>query len=121
MSFWHFLWEMFVIFVFLMFILVFVQVVFDLFRSHDLSGGAKAGWLILLIILPVIGVLIYVIVRGHGMSQRAVKAQLDDADRVRAAAGLAPSDEIANAKKLLDEGTISPEEFDAIKKKVIHS
>lgn len=117
----HFIWDILIIFVFMMFIIAFVQVVFDLFRSHDLSGWAKAGWLILLIILPLIGVLIYLIVRGHGMAQRAVKTQLEDADRVRAVAGLAPADQIAQAKKLLDDGAITEDEYQAIKDKVIHS
>jgi hypothetical protein len=119
MGFWHFVWDILVIFVFLIFLIIFFQVVLDLFRSHDLSGWAKAGWLILLIVLPLIGVLIYLIVRGHGMADRAVKTQLETADRLRQAQGLAPTDEIANAKRLLDEGAISQDEFDAIKKKVL--
>jgi len=119
MGFWHFLWDILVIFVFLIVLIIFFQVVLDLFRSHDLSGWAKAGWLILLIILPLIGILIYLIVRGSGMAERAVKNQLQDADRLRVASGLAPTDEIANAKRLLDEGTISQDEFEAIKKKVL--
>jgi len=119
MSFWHFLWEMLVVFAFVVWIIIFFQVVFDLFRSHDVSGVGKAGWIILLIILPFLGVLIYLIVRGHGMADRAVKSQLADADRLRAASGLAPSDQIAQAKQLLDQGAISPEEYQAIKDKVI--
>jgi len=119
MGFWHFLWEMLVIFVFLIFLIIFFQVVLDLFRSHDLSGWAKAGWLILLIVLPLIGVLIYLIVRGHGMADRAVKSQLENADRLRKASGIAPTDEIANAKRLLDDGTISQDEFEYIKKKAL--
>jgi Short C-terminal domain len=58
-------------------------------------------------------------VRGHGMADRAVRTQLDDADRLRVATGLAPSDQIAQAKQLLDQGAITEEEFQAIKKKVI--
>ena len=119
MSFWHFLWEMLVVFAFVVWIIIFFQVVFDLFRSHDVSGLGKAGWIILLIILPFLGVLIYLIVRGHGMADRAVKTQLADADRLRAASGLAPADQIAQAKQLLDQGAISPEEYQAIKDKVI--
>ena len=75
MSFWHFLWEMLVVFAFVVWIIIFFQVVFDLFRSHDVSGLGKAGWIILLVILPFLGVLIYLIVRGHGMAERAQKAQ----------------------------------------------
>ena len=119
MSILHFLWDVIIVFFFLVFLVIFFQVVIDLFRSHDLSGVAKAGWLILLIILPVIGILIYLVVRGSGMAERAVKQQLSDADRLRRASGLAPTDEIANAKALLDQGTITQDEFEAIKKKAI--
>jgi uncharacterized membrane protein len=119
MSFWHFLWEILVIFVFVMFVVIFFQVVFDLFRSKDVSGPGKAGWLLVLIILPFLGVLIYLIVRGHGMADRAVKTQLEDADRLRTAVGLAPADQIAQAKQLLDQGAINDEEFASIKKKII--
>ena len=119
MSFWHFLWEMLVVFAFVVWIIIFFQVVFDLFRSHDVSGAGKAGWIILLILLPFLGVLIYLIVRGHGMADRAIRTQLQEADRLRAAQGMAPADQIAQAKQLLDQGAISQDEFEAIKKKVI--
>jgi len=119
MSFWHFLWEMLVVFAFVVWIIIFFQVVFDLFRSHDVSGVGKAGWIILLVILPFLGVLIYLIVRGHGMAERGQKAQIAEADRVLTAAGHAPADQIAQAKQLLDQGAISQDEYDAIKKKVI--
>src|SRR3974390_1459411 len=119
MSFWHFLWEMLVVFAFVVWIIIFFQVVFDLFRSHDVSGAGKAGWIILLILLPFLGVLIYLIVRGHGMADRAIRTQLQEADRLRAAQGMAPADQIAQAKQLLDQGAISQDEFEAIKTKVI--
>jgi hypothetical protein len=119
MSFWHFLWEMLVVFAFVVWIIIFFHVVFDLFRSKDVSGAGKAGWIILLIILPFLGVLIYLIVRGEGMADRAVKTQLEDADRLRIATGQAPADQIAQAKQLLDQGAITQDEFDAIKKQVI--
>jgi uncharacterized membrane protein len=119
MSFWHFLWEMLVVFAFVVWVIIFFQVVFDLFRSKDVSGAGKAGWLILLIILPFIGVLIYLVVRGHGMADRAVRTQLEDADRLRVATGQAPADQISQAKQLLDQGVITDAEFQAIKSKVI--
>ncbi len=119
MSFWHFLWEILVIFVFVVFIVLFFHCVFDLFRSKDVSGPGKAGWVLLLVIFPFIGVLIYLIVRGEGMADRAVKTQLEDADRLRTAVGLAPSDQIAQAKQLLDQGAITEDEYAAIKTKVL--
>jgi hypothetical protein len=63
MGFLHFLWTMAVVFVFVMFLVLFVAVVVDVFRRHDISGWAKSGWLILVFVLPLIGVLIYLGVR----------------------------------------------------------
>jgi hypothetical protein len=120
MGFWHFLWIMAVIFVFVMFVVIFVSVVVDLFRSHDLSGWAKAGWLILLIVFPLIGVLIYLIVRHQSMAERGAERVADDAQRLRAETGLgSPANEIAHSKKLLDDGVISPEEFEKLKQKAL--
>lgn len=121
-SFWHFLWMTIVVFFWVTFLVIFVNVVIDIFRSKDLSGAAKAGWAIICLILPVIGVLLYTIVRGGGMAERAVKRQLDDADQLRtvvAPAGATPADEIASAKALLDSGAINEDEFAALKAKAL--
>ncbi len=122
-SFGEFLWSLLIIFFAITFFVILFQVVFDLFRDHELSGWGKAGWLLFIIILPFLGLFIYLIVRGSGMAQRSaqqqVQAQQEFDDYVRETAGGGATAEIANAKKLLDDGTISQEEFDAIKKKAL--
>lgn len=93
----------------------------DLFRDHETSGGVKALWVVVLIVLPYIGILVYLIARGHGMAERAAKQnalaqeQLDA--RIRAAAGTSttPADQIAQAKALLDSGAIDQAEFEKLK------
>jgi H+/Cl- antiporter ClcA len=123
-SFGEFLWSLVIIFFMIVFFVILFQVVFDLFRDHELSGWAKAGWLIFIIVLPFLGLFVYLIVRGKGMSERAIKQQVESKQEfdayVRETAGAGgPATEIANAKKLLDEGAISQEEFDAIKSKAL--
>ncbi len=123
-SFWDVLWTTFVVFIWISVLIIFFQVIVDVFRSKDLSGSAKAGWLILLIVLPFLGLLIYVIVRGPGMSQRAAQDQLDRADRIKEAMGAPASDpaaEIARAKELLDSGAIDGQEFATLKARALGS
>ncbi len=99
----------------------------DLFRDHETSGGMKAVWVIVLIVLPYLGILIYLIVRGHGMAGRAAKQQalaqeqLDN--RIRAAAGTTttPAEQIAQAKGLFDSGAIDQAEFDRLKSSALGS
>ena len=122
-SFGEFLWSLLIIFFMIVYFVILFQVVFDLFRDHELSGWAKAGWLLFIIVLPFLGLFVYLIVRGQGMAERSAKQQIDAQQQfdsyVRETAGGGPTTEIANAKKLLDEGTISQEEFDAIKRKAL--
>ena len=122
-SFGEFLWSLLIIFFMIVYFVILFQVVFDLFRDHELSGWAKAGWLLFIIVLPFLGLFVYLIVRGQGMAERSAKQQIDAQqqfdDYVRDTAGGGATSEIANAKKLLDEGTISQEEFDAIKRKAL--
>jgi Phospholipase_D-nuclease N-terminal/Short C-terminal domain len=122
-SFGEFLWSLVIIFFMIVYFVILFQVVFDLFRDHELSGWAKAGWLLFIIVLPFLGLFVYLIVRGQGMAERSAKDQADAQQEfdtyVRETAGSGPTTEIANAKRLLDEGTISQEEFDAIKRKAL--
>ena len=122
-SVWDVIWTSFVFFCWIAVLVIFFQVVVDIFRSHDLSGWAKAGWLILIVILPLIGLLIYIGVRGPRMAERAAKDQLDRADAIRRAQGMAqpgtPADEIAKAKGMLDAGVIDQAEFDQLKRKAL--
>ncbi len=108
-------------FLFVIWFWLLIVVFGDLFRDHDMSGGVKALWIIFVVLIPYIGILVYLIARGHGMADRAVKQQAAmqkqfDA-QVRAAAGTsaAPADQISQAKALLDSGTITQAEFDKLK------
>jgi uncharacterized membrane protein len=122
-SFGEFLWSLLIIFFMIVFFVILFQVIFDLFRDHELSGWAKAGWLIFIVVLPYLGLFIYLIVRGKGMAQRSAKQQaesqkaMDEYIRTTAGGGGGPASEIAEAKSLLDSGAITQEEFDALKRK----
>lgn len=107
-----------------MFIWLFVVVISDLFRDHSLSGGAKALWVIGLVLFPLLGVLIYLIVRGQGMNERTraaqAKAQQSFDDYVRQTAG-APStaDELAKLADLKAKGHLSDADYEAAKAKIL--
>lgn len=118
------MWSMFVFFAFVIWIWLLITVFADIFSRRDCGGGTKALWIIFVIVLPYIGVLAYLIAQHDGMAQRsseqikAVKAQQDE--YIKSVAGSAsPSDQIAQAKQLLDSGAISQSEFDALKQKAL--
>jgi Short C-terminal domain/Phospholipase_D-nuclease N-terminal len=118
------LWTMLVFFAWVIWFWLLITVFADLFRRHDISGWGKAGWILLCVVLPYVGVLIYLIAEGKHMAERGAKqAQTSQAefDRyVRETAGKSgPTDEIARAKELLDRGAISQAEFDQIKQKAL--
>ena len=117
-----FLWSLIVIFFMVTFFLLLFQVLGDLFRRHDASGAKKALWVIFLVALPYLGVLAYYLTNGTGMAQRQTRAlessqeHFDDYIRGVSAGG---ADQIAKAKQLLDNGTISQAEFDQLKAKAL--
>jgi hypothetical protein len=96
----------------------------DLFRDRELSGGLKAVWVVVLVLFPYVGILVYLIARGKGMPERGItanqEAQAQFDARIRAA-GVAtdPADQISKAKTLLDSGAIDQGEFDALKAKAL--
>ena len=113
-------WTMLVFFGFVVWIWIMFIVLADIFRRHDQSGFAKVLWIIFIILLPYLGVFIYLIVEHDGMSERAVKqqqaAQAQVDQYVQSVAGKTdPAEQIAKAKQLLDSGTISQAEFDKMK------
>jgi low affinity Fe/Cu permease len=117
-------WDILLIFAWLIFFWIAITVLVDVFRRHDISGWGKAGWVIFIVVLPWIGVLVYLIFNHTGMAERryrdAATAQSQFDDYVRqTAAGASPTVEIERAKKLLDAGTISQAEFDALKAKAL--
>ena len=118
------IWTMLVFFGLVIWIRLLFTVFADLFRRHDISGWSKAGWTLFAIILPFVGVLVYLGTQGEGIAERnaeqarAQKAQFDD--YVRDTAGSSgPTAEIAKAKELLDSGAISQAEFDQVKQKAL--
>jgi predicted PurR-regulated permease PerM len=116
------LWDILIIFAWLIFLWIAITVLIDVFRRRDISGWAKAFWVAFVVLLPWIGVLVYLIVNHDGMAERryqeAATAQRQFDDYVRQTAGGAAG-EIDRAKKLLDDGTITQAEFDAIKAKAL--
>jgi hypothetical protein len=119
-------WSMLWFFLFFIWIWLLISLFGDIFRSSDLSGGAKAMWTIFIIILPFLGVLVYLIVRGKSMQERALKdaAGQEAAFRgyvqsVAVAGGGGTADEIAKLADLRDKGVISAAEFEVAKAKVL--
>lgn len=119
-----FLTTLWIFFLFL-FLMVLFYIFGDLFRDQSMSGWAKAVWIIFLIIFPPITALVYLIARGSGMQQRTKQAveeaQKEQANYIRSVAGTDPTEQIAKAQQLLDNGTITKEEFDQIKAKALAS
>ena len=118
------LWTLFVIFIWVIWFWLLITVFADVFRRHDISGGKKALWLIFVIIVPFLGVFIYLISQSDEMAQRNMKqmeaqqAQMDTYVKSVAGSGGAAA-EIEKAKQLLDSGAISQAEYDSIKTKAL--
>jgi hypothetical protein len=116
-------WTMLVFFVWVAWFMLLFRVIGDIFRRDDLSGLGKTGWLIFAILLPFLGVFIYLITQNDGMTQREIdrvqtrRAQYDE--QIRSAAGGGATAEIEKAKQLLDSGAITQAEFDALKQKAL--
>ena len=101
-----------------------IAILSDIFRDHKLGGGAKAMWTLFIVVIPWFGALIYILVRGNSMNERSRQAAIDQQESMRAyvqqAAGTARvSDELANLANLRDNGTISAEEYEKAKAKVL--
>jgi uncharacterized membrane protein YcjF (UPF0283 family) len=117
-------WTIIIFFSWVVWIWIAITVLTDVFRRHDISGWGKAAWIVFVIVLPFLGVLIYLIANGKHMAQRnaeqsrAARAELDDYVKTVAAPG-GPATEIEKAKALLDSGAITQAEFDAIKAKAL--
>jgi ABC-type multidrug transport system fused ATPase/permease subunit len=123
-TFWHFLRSMVVIFAFIAYLMILFNIMVDLFwRDRQTPGVLKAIWLIFLIIIPYVTALVYLIFRGKGMAIRAreaaAAAKTESDAYIREAAGRSPAHDIADAKALLDAGTITQQEFDSLKAKAL--
>lgn len=123
MTFMESFWLVLEIFFFFAYLMVLFQIVGDLIRDRELGGFAKAMWVLALIVVPLISALVYLIARGSGMARRsaaAMEAAREGTETyIRDVAGTSPAAEIASAKQLLDAGTITPEEFAALKAKAL--
>lgn len=124
MSFWDILWLLVWSFFFISYLMVLFHVITDVLRDASSSGWIKALWIVLLLVLPAITAVIYLIVRGQGMTERTLAraAQGEQATReyIRDVAGTSsPAAEIASAKRLLDEGVVTQEEFEALKARAL--
>ena len=117
-------WSMLVFFVWVLWFILLFRVIIDIFSRHDIGGGGKVLWILFVILLPFLGVFVYLIAENDGMTKRTIEkaqaqqAQMDDYIRSTAGGGGAAA-EIDKAKQLLDSGAISQAEFDALKQKAL--
>jgi hypothetical protein len=122
-------WTILVFFLWILWFILLFRILSDIFRSHDLSGWGKAGWVILVIILPFIGVLVYVIVRGTSMqerdmeqmqrSERAFRSYVRDAAAPEAGGEASHADQLTKLADLHGRGALSDEEFQKAKDKLL--
>jgi len=122
-NFWDMVLLMVSTFFFIAYLIIMFQIVLDLFRDQELGGGSKVLWVIGLIFIPVLTAIIYIIARGKGMAGRQQaslqKAKSETETYIKTVAGKSPAADIAEAKALLDTGTISQSEFDKLKAKAL--
>lgn len=122
-NFWDLMWLILSSFVFIAYLLVLFQIVVDLFRDSEVGGFAKVLWIIGLVFLPFLTALAYILFRGGGMAQRQraalQRAKSETDSYIRDVAGKSPAEQIADAKALLDAGTINQDEFAKLKAKAL--
>ena len=122
-QFWNAFWLFFWGFAFVSYLFALFAVIGDLFRDRELNGWLKALWILFLIFVPFLTVLVYLIARGRSMSERQAKsaqeAESANTEYIRSVATASPTQDIAKAKELLDAGTLTQDEFDAIKAKAL--
>ncbi|MFG1795667.1 SHOCT domain-containing protein [Nocardia sp. NPDC049149] len=123
MSFWDFLWFSVLTFLFVAYLMILFAIISDLFRDRSTSGWVKALWIICLLVLPFVTALLYLIVRGNSMAERRGVENLRyyeaENEYIRTVAGIDSSSQIATAKRLLDNGAITDEEFKRIKETIL--
>ena len=111
------------IFFFVVWLWILITILGDLFRDHELSGWAKAGWVFFLVVVPYLAGFVYLIARGSGMRDRAVAQQAEMRKQmdsyIRETAGSSPADELHKLSELKDKGAISAEEFERAKAKLL--
>jgi ABC-type multidrug transport system fused ATPase/permease subunit len=122
-NFWDIVWLMISTFFFVAYLIIMFHIVVDMFRDNELGGGSKVLWIIGLIFVPMITAIIYIITRGNGMAMRAQasaqRARSEAETYIKGVAGKSPAADIAEAKALLDAGTITQDEFAKLKAKAL--
>jgi len=122
-NFWDFIWLILSTFVFVAYLLVLFQIVADLFRNTEMGGASKALWIIGLIFVPMLTAVVYIIANGGDMARRQreaiERAKSDTEAYIRHVSGKSPAEQIADAKSLLDAGTINADEFARLKAKAL--
>ena len=123
MDFWDIIWFIVVSFAFIAYLIMLWMIISDLFRNREQSGWVKAIWIVFLFIFPLLTGLVYLIVHGRGMAERSARetAQFKAAqdNYIREVAGKSAADQIADAKALLDAGTITEDEFQVLKSQAL--
>ena len=116
-------WSIFVFFLMVAWIWAVIGIISDIFRSPDLGGVSKGIWVLFIIVIPWLGVLSYLIIRGHGMQERNLQAVADAGDRQRAyiqsVAGTSTADELSKLAELKEKGVITESEFEAQKSRLL--
>jgi hypothetical protein len=117
-------WTMLIFFAFVVWLWILFTVFADIFRRHDISGLVKTIWVIFVIVLPYLGVFVYLIAEHTGMTERSITAQQEAKSQFdqyvqSAAAKTDPAEQIAKAKRMLDDGTITQAEFDQLKQRAL--
>jgi Phospholipase_D-nuclease N-terminal len=115
----NFVVDAFTIFVFIVWFWLLISVASDLFRRHDISGWAKAIWVIVLVVAPYIGVLAYLIFQGRGMAERNLQQAQAAREELQRAVGLSAADEIEKLDRLKKAGSISDAEFGRLRAKLV--
>jgi hypothetical protein len=118
------MWTMAILFLWILWFWLLFSVFADIFRRHDLSGWGKTAWILFVILLPFLGVFVYLITQNVGMTERNLQRSRAERDRFddyvrQTAGGGGPAAEIDSAKRLLDSGAITQDEFDALKRRAL--
>ncbi len=123
MEFWDIIWFIIVSFAFIAYLIMLWMIISDMFSNREQSGWVKAIWIVFLFVFPLITGLVYLVVHGRGMAERSARqaAQIKAAQDsyIRDVAGKSPAEQIADAKSLLDAGTIDEDEYQALKSKAL--
>jgi hypothetical protein len=121
MTFWNIIWFIVITYAFVAYLMLLFNIIADLFRDREVSGWAKAGWMIALIFVPFLTALVYLGVRGRDMSERQYERaqEIRQAQYARSGVGPSPTEEISKAKSMLDAGVLDRAEYDALKLKAL--